>query len=141
MNTPGFSVLAWVKGESRLIQNLQEAQNQEDMEKQLLTDFKTLLGVRWGMDFTIITLEGKLYCYGSNAKFTVSNNTILTAMGSLREHVDFIRGSAYNNAEDLHAYKACKTRWQVPETTSDSAYGWADQGQAETSVGPKRRRY
>lgn len=140
-NTNGFSVIAWVRTDSRLLQGLQDESAIQRISRQLLADFNTLLGCRWNMEFSIVTIGNCMYAYGSNNRFTVSERTIRTAIGTLNDHVDILRGTHMNTAEELVNYKLCKEKWQVPETVTESSSGWGEQAQAETSRTSKHRRF
>lgn len=109
--------------------------------KQLLSDFNTLLGMRWNMDMTLSQINGIWYAYGNNTRITVSNATIRNAIGDLYDHVDFLRGNSHSSAEELANFKTCKEKWRVPEQVTDSSFGWEPNQQAVTSHGSKRPRF
>lgn len=136
----GFSVIAWVRSDSALIRNLDEPAA-ERVSRQLLIDFNTLLGCRWNMELSIHTIGNRLYAYGANNRFSVSDRTIRNAIGTLTEHIDILRGSHTTSVEDLVHYKACKEKWQVPETVTESSSGWVEPEPAGTSHITKRRRF
>lgn len=136
----GFSVLAWVKDDCIFTQNL-ETLASERMQRELLTDFCTLLNFRWTMDISLTTIEGTLYAFGTNARITVSERTVKLAIGELANHIDILRGTISASAEDLHRYRACKRKWKVPDVTSDTSSGWDRPEQAGTSTPIKRARF
>lgn len=136
----GFSVLAWVTEECIITQNL-ESLARERMERELLTDFCTLLNFRWTMDVSILTIDGTLYAYGTNPRITVSERTVRTAIGDLSNHLGILRGTLSATAEDLARYRACKKKWKVPDVTSDTGSGWERPEQAGTSTPTKRPRF
>ncbi|UOH27037.1 nonstructural protein 3 [Galliform chaphamaparvovirus 7] len=147
MASPGFSVLAWVKDDSSMLQQIvcpnqeQAIQARQNVEQQLLRDFQTLLSVRWQMDVTLLTIHDHVYAYGINKRFNVSAKTIERAIGELIEHVEFLRSTPEFNAEDLVRYKECRAKWSVPEQVSDTSFGPEASVQAETSQSSKRKRY
>lgn len=137
----GFSVLAWVKDTSPLLQDVSE-ETRKRLIRELLRDFSSLLGVRWQMDINLIEYHNTQYAYGNNARITVGERTIRNAMGDLANHVEILRGGANSTAEDLANYKAAKAKWNVPDTVTDStSSGWGGQEQAATSWAAKRQRY
>lgn len=93
------------------------------------------------MEVTIKEINGIKYAYGTNPRITVSERTIKNAIGNLANHVEFIRSIASTSAEDLAAYEQCRRKWKVPESVSESSYGWEALGQARTSPESKRKRY
>nr|WOX03045.1 nonstructural protein 3 [Psittaciform chaphamaparvovirus 5] len=137
----GFSLLIWVKPDCSLINELHEHERAHDIRKTLLQDACTLIGCRWSMDMTIITLNDELYAYGLNTRFTVATQTIKNALGDLLEHVELLRGTAHSTAEELASYKRCKERWNVPDQVSDTTSGWDGSAQESTSQMNKRRRF
>lgn len=137
----GFSVLAWVRKDTRLLENLEEGEAYDRMETQLLNDFATLISIRWNMDVSIIQIEGIRYAYGVNTKFQISTQTLKNAIGELLDHVDVLRGSQHNSPEDLHRFKQCKARWKVPALVTEPSSGWGESEQASTSSTFKRRRF
>lgn len=136
----GFSVLAWVKPDSPLVCNVSEEARQR-IEQQLLLDFNCLLGCRWNMDMHLTTIDDVRYAFGLNTRITASERTISNAIGTLTNHVAFLRGTANNTAEELARYKSCKEKWNVPEEVSSSSYGWEPTAHQETSASVKRRRF
>lgn len=139
----GFTVLAWVSEDSPLINrdcNISE-ENKQRLRKQLLLDFCCLIGTRWNMDVSIQLLEGEMYAFGKNVRFGVSDRTLRNAIGTLTNHVDFIRGSTESTAEELARYKTTREKWHVPDQITESASGWEAQEQAGTSTPSKRKRF
>lgn len=142
--TNGFTVLAWGRPDSSLLTRGSSEISEENkarLERQLLLDFCCLLGIRWNMDVTIHMIEGCQYAFGKNVRFGVSDRTLRNALGTLFNHVDFIRGSPENTAEDLARFKVCKEKWNVPDQITESASGWDPQEPAGTSTPIKRKRY
>lgn len=137
----GFSVLAWVREDSALILTELDEDARPRLKRQLLLDFCTLLGIRWNLDMTLISINGAAYAYGCCGRFTVSDRTIRNAIGDLTEHIDFTRGSPQHTAEQLADFKACKEKWRVPEQVTESTSGWDPSEPATTSTGTKRKRY
>lgn len=135
----GFSILIWVKPDCVLLQNL-DICGKDEITKELLQDACTLLGIRWNVDISLVTINHTVYAFGYTLRFTASNSTIRNALGDLQDHVEFIRGSSANTAEDLERYKRCKQKWKVPESTDHSS-GWATDQQAETSRQPKYKKF
>lgn len=123
------------------MQNLEQAEAAERMTKALLDDASTLLGCRWQMDFQQITIDSQIYIFGTQTRFTVSNATIRVALGELADHVEFLRGTSHNTAEELARFQKCKKKWKVPDLTTESSSGWGGSEQGETSTFTKRRRY
>lgn len=136
----GFSVLAWVKDNSPLLVDLTGVAR-ERVERDLLTDFCTLLNFRWTMDVNITNLEGQLYAFGVNPRITASDRTIRAAVGELANHIDCLRGTISASAEDLARYRLCKQKWKVPDVASDTGSGWGQLERAETSQASKRARF
>nr|QTE03791.1 MAG: hypothetical protein [Emberiza pusilla Chaphamaparvovirus] len=138
----GFSVLIWCKRDGRLLQNIEHAQTEEQIIKEMLADAQVLLGCRWSMNVDILQHQGIWYAYGVNTKFHVGKNTIRQALGELTEHVEFIRGNSHSSFEELVRYKECRVRWKVPDpdTLDTSSSGWDDQAQPGTSTYGKRKR-
>lgn len=136
----GFSVLAWVKDECKLTENL-DGVARERVERDLLSDFCTLLNFRWTMDVSLVTLDGQLYAFGVNPRITVSERTVRAAIGELSNHIDILRGSVSATADDLARYRACKRKWKVPDVTSDTGSGWERPEPAGTSMLNKRPRF
>lgn len=136
----GFSILAWVKDDSPLVEG-HDGIARERIERDLLHDFCTLLSFRWTMDVNITCIEGTLYAFGTNPRITVSEATVRRAIGELSNHLDVLRGSVSTTADDLARYRACKRKWKVPDVTSDTGYGWERQEQAGTSTPTKRPRF
>lgn len=135
----GFSVLLFVKPESRLLQGLTPtSEAYKELERTLLKDAQLLLGCRWTMDFTFLDLDGVCYVHGNNNRFTVSNSTIDKALGDLVEHVGYIRSTATITANDLIEYKKARERWNVQD--SDTSGGMAGPEQPGTSTDFKRKR-
>lgn len=120
--------------------NLKDPSAADDMQKTLLADVCSLIGVRWGMDVQITTCNGKLYAYGIHQRITVGNSTLRNALGLLASHIDFIRGTPHDTAQALADYRECKEKWQVSDPTSESTTGWDERGSEETSHTSKRRR-
>nr|WOX03049.1 nonstructural protein 3 [Psittaciform chaphamaparvovirus 6] len=146
MSTGGFSVLFWVKQDSPLIENIDPSrqhhvETQETVIRNLLQDACVLIGCRWSMECTILSMNNTLYGYGYNNRITVSERTIRNALGDLTEHVDFLRSTVNTTAEDLVRYKECRVKWRVPEQVSESTSGWVDVAQESTSSFRKRPRY
>lgn len=141
MSYSGFSVLAWVKPDCDLYSELADDSAKTRVEQQLLRDFCTLLSVRWNMELTIQEIKGYKYAYGSNPRITVSDRTLKAAIGELEKHVLFIRSVASVDAETLADYSQCRKRWKVPESVTDSSYGWDSREPAETSQPAKRKRF
>lgn len=140
MSYTGFSVLAWVRDESSMLDGVSETAA-DTITQQLLRDFICLLSVRWNMELQMITIDGTRYAFGTNTRITASERTIRNAIGDLSEHVDFIRSTASVSAEDLANYRICKLKWKVPETVTDSTYGAGGSEQAETYRQAKRTRF
>lgn len=136
----GFSVLAWVKPDSPLVLNVSEDARHR-IEQQLLLDFNCLLGCRWNMDMHLTTVDDIRYSFGINPRITASERTISNAIGTLTNHVAFLRGTANHTAEDLARFKICKEKWSVPDEVSTTTYGWEAVGPQETSPSNKRRRF
>lgn len=136
---PGFSILAWVKSDCVLTSGL-SFDTKDELERELLNDAATLWGVRWNIDISLVTINHTVYVFGSTIRFTAGNNTIRNALGELSEHIEFIRGTPANTADELERYKRCKMKWKVQET-SDTHSGWEAQAQAETSRSDKRKRF
>lgn len=136
----GFSVLAWVKDNSSLLTGVSE-EAAERIKKQLLRDFCCLLNCRWNMDVTIKEYMGRDYAFGTNPRITASERTIGNAIGTLTNHVAFIRSTSTTDFENLAEYRICKEKWQVPDQVSDGSYGWGATDAAETSNPAKRKRY
>lgn len=137
----GFTVLAWVKPESPLIWECHHEADIDTKTDELLGDFNCLIGVRWNMDMHLVTIDGTRYAFGINTRITASEKTIANAIGDLTNHVDFLRGTANNSAEDLARYKKCKDKWKVPTEVSSSSYGWETQAPPETSRSSKLKRF
>lgn len=93
------------------------------------------------MDMSIKDINGCKYAYGTNPRITVSERTIKNAIGGLANHVDFIRSIASTSAEDLASYEQCRRKWNVPESVSESTFGWEASGRPPTSPEPKRKRF
>nr|QTE03742.1 MAG: hypothetical protein [Phoenicopteridae parvo-like hybrid virus] len=142
-STNGFSVLAWVSDSNRLTNRESDLseENKNRITKELLLDFCCLVGMRWNMEITILTIDGTMYAFGRNTRFGMSDRTLKNALGNLSNYVTFIRGSPESTAEDLARFKVCKEKWQVPEQTSDSASGWDPSEPASTSTLIKRKRF
>lgn len=141
MSGLGFSLLAFVKSESSLLQDLvPDTTPYNDMCKEILKDVQCMWGVRWTTDFTLLQVEGKWFLHGNNNRFTVSNNTIRAALGRLAQHVDFVRSSANIGADDLIKYQKCLDKWGVEQNLTSTS-GWDEQEQASTSIIGKRKRY
>lgn len=136
----GFSVLAWVKDDSSLLKDLGHM-TRDEIREEMLKDFCCLLSVRWHMEVTIVHIDGKRYAYGSNPRITVSERTIKNAIGTLSNHMEFVRSIASVSAEDLARYQQCKTKWSVPESVTDSSYGWDQREHQGTSQDLKRKRF
>lgn len=136
----GFAVLAWVKEDSSFLHDL-EGVARERMQRELLTDFSTLLSFKWTMDITVINVNNSLYAYGINPRITASERTIKLAIGDLANHVDILRGTTSASAEDLVRYKDCKKKWRVTDIASDTGSGWERQEPAGTSTAIKRLRF
>lgn len=136
----GFSVLAWVRDDSSMINGVSETVA-ENISQQLLRDFVCLLSVRWNMELQILTIDGTKYAFGSNTRITVSERTLRNAIGELVEHVDFIRSVASVSAEDLAHYRICRAKWKVPEIVTESTYGSGGSEPPETSQQFKRKRF
>lgn len=141
MSYSGFSVLAWVKPECDLLKDVQDERAREQIEMQLLNDFRVLLSVRWNMEVTVQDIKGTRYAYGSNPRITVSERTLKAAIGDLADHIIFIRSIASVDAEALAEYSSCRKKWKVPESVTDSYSGWDYKEPAETSQGAKRKRF
>lgn len=141
MASTGFTVLAWVKDDTPLLEGDLSETTKDRIRTELLRDFCTLIGMRWGMEVDIVTHHGTQYAYGANGRFTVSTTTLRNAMGTLEAHVDILRGSTYATSEQLANYRVCKKKWTVPEIVTESSSGWGDNAQGETSQQSKRRRY
>lgn len=140
MATNGFSVLAWVKPDSPLIRDVSDDAKAR-IEQQLLQDFTCLLGCRWNMDVHITSIDDVKYAFGINPRITASERTISNAIGTLSNHVQFLRGTANSTAEELARYKICKEKWNVPDEVSSSTYGWDPAEPQGTSNLAKRRRF
>lgn len=139
----GFTVLAWVKPNASILKR-QSDQNEETLlalQKQLLLDFCTLIGVRWNMEVTLHNIGGIPYAFGKNNRFMVSDRTIANAIGGLINHLEFLKGSTENTVEDLERYKSCKEKWNVPDQVTESTSGWDPQEPAGTSTASKRKRF
>ena len=143
----GFAILAWVREDSPLLTeiafgNQDHTRNaRHEIKMDLLRDFATLLGIRWNMDITIKQIDGDIYAYGCNQRFTVSNSTLRNAIGDLADHVDFLRSSPDNDADNLIRYKLCKAKWNVPDiVTETTSSGWERQEPQGTSNQNKRKR-
>lgn len=141
MSYNGFSVLAWVKDDCRMLQDISSDEGRAVVKRQLLLDFNTLIGMRWNMEMQLVNHGGTQYAYGNNTRFSVGDRTLRNALGNLANHVDFIRGTHHASPEDLANYKVCKEKWKVPENVADSSSGWEATGPAETSPTTKRPRY
>lgn len=137
----GFTILAYVKPTSSLIDELHENERSKEVIRTLLEDCISLISIRWNMDMQIIVVRETMYAFGVNPRFTVSNQTIRNALGDLAEHVDFLRGTLQNTADELVKYKECRERWNVPEMVSESSYGSGDAAPGETPTSSKRRRF
>lgn len=111
------------------------------VERQLLEDFRCLLGCRWNMIIEIKTHNGKLYAFGNNSRFNVSDKTISNALGDLTNHVEFLKSASGIEFEYLADYKTCKEKWNVPDVVSEGSYGWDRPEQGETSLQIKRKRF
>lgn len=136
----GFSVLAWVREDSSFLHDI-EGVAKERMQRDLLSDFCTLLSFRWTMDVSIVTINSHLYAFGINPRITASERTIRHAIGDLTNHVDILRGTTSASAEDLVRYKECKKKWKVPDAVSDTGSGWERPEPAGTSTAIKRLRF
>lgn len=136
----GFSVLAWVKEDCPLLIDI-SPETAEKVRQQLLKDFQVLLSCRWHMEIMLCEHDGVQYAYGSNTRINPSERTIRNAIGTLSEHVDFIRSTSGTAWEDLARYKQCKEKWKVPDQVTEGSSGWGLQEQAETSTQIKRKRY
>lgn len=130
----------YVKPTSSLLDPLHESERSAEVINTLLSDAMVLIGIRWSMDMQKLTNNGNQYAFGLNQRFTVSNATIRNALGELTEHVDFLRGTVQNTADDLIRFKECRDRWNVPEIVSEGSSGWGEQAQVETPTSSKRRR-
>lgn len=138
--TTGFTILAWVKPTSSIIQGLPQ-QELQDLSQALLQDFQILLSIRWNMEISLHqSPNGVWYAYGHNPRITIGKQTVANAIGELTEHIDFIRGSVHNSMEDLIRFKEAKEKWQVQENQSDTSVGTQEQEQAGTSWSHKRKR-
>lgn len=111
------------------------------MIRQLLLDFGILIGCRWSLDCSISSINGTSYSYAVCTRFTVSERTLRNALGDLTEHIEILRGTCHNTADDLVNYKLCKEKWRVPDAVTDTSYGWEQQGQEQTSRATKRNRF
>ncbi|TRZ05898.1 hypothetical protein HGM15179_021210 [Zosterops borbonicus] len=136
----GFSVLAWVKPYSKLLSGEISEEAAERAKRALLTDFCTLINVRWNMDCQLQTIDGTLYAYGTNARISASEQTIKNAIGDLAEHVGVLRGILTNTAEDLAAYRSCRLKWNVAEPGAPTTYGVEDSDARGTFQPIKRLR-
>lgn len=146
-NVPGFSVLAWVEDDSPLISTIcsgnqdHTIQRRLEVKQELLRDFSALVGIRWGFEISIHVVDGDVYAYGVQPRFTVGNSTLRNAIGDLNEHVHFLRSSANSSLEDLVRYQRCKRKWGVEEPVTDASSGWEASPREETSTGIKRKRF
>lgn len=137
----GFTILLWVKEDSPLIVD-SEGETYIRQCKQLIQDANILLGMRWNMEMSICTMGNNTYGFGANTRITVSNTTIRNALGTLTEHVDFLRGNPNNTCDDLVNYRMCKLKWSVPDQVTESGTsGWEVPGRDATSAASKRRHY
>lgn len=109
--------------------------------QQLLRDFCCLLSVRWNMEMNQLVIDGNRYAYGVNTRITASERTIKNAIGELTEHVEFLRGTANNSAEDLANYRLCRVKWKVPEIVADTTYGSEATDVQQTFLHSKRKRF
>lgn len=92
------------------------------------------------MECNIISHGGKRFAFGINQRITVGQRTIQNAIGKLVDHIEFIRGTTQNSAEELAKYKLCRDKWEVPEVVTDTTFGWGDTALEGTSGLNKRRR-
>nr|QSH48278.1 ORF1 [Chufflevirus sp.] len=138
--TTGFSVLAWVREDSPLLLDI-SAEAAGRVRQQLLKDFQILLSCRWHMEVLLVDHDGVPYAYGANSRINPSERTIKNAIGTLYDHVDFLRSTANTSWEDLARFKQCKEKWKVPDQVTEGSSGWASQEPQETSMLTKRKRY
>lgn len=118
----GFSILVWCDQEEPYYASLEDDERKA-YEKEMLSDAITLLGTRWGMDFTYHEDKGVLYAFGVCPRFTVGIPTINRALGTLAEKVKFHRGGGTDAAISLIRYKVCKEKYGVPDTVSEGSSG------------------
>lgn len=136
----GFSLLAWVDPESPLLMGLDprtEAHTQ--MQRTILEDVQALWGIRWGIDFTMLTINDQICVHGNNTRFQVSNTTIKAALGDLAEHIKWIRSTPNIGPEDLLKYREAMKKWNVEESTDTSSTSGA--GRPEHPGTSKDRKY
>lgn len=136
----GFTFLAFVRSESPLCEGLSNG-SRSRLEREILEDCAALLGVRWGIDCTISQHGNKLYCYGTQSRFTVGLDTLRNALGTMTDHVELIKGGALCTQEDLIRYSEAKIKWKVPDQVTSSTTGPGEQGQAATYPTSKRLRF
>lgn len=141
----GFSLLLWVNPDSTLIctETLSDTHDSDSDRtgRGLLSDACVLLGMRWGLEFTISDYGGTSFGFGVITRFTVSNSTITRALGDLADHISFLRGNAHHTFQELVRYKECKEKWHVPDQVTESYSGQEDTARPQTSTGHKRQRY
>lgn len=106
----------------------------DEMIDTILGDAQCLWGMRWGMDFTKLTIDHNRYIHGNNLRFTAGNETIRAALGDLAEHVDFIRSTPNITPEDIVRYKECLKKWNVKDPTMTSSSGTDDKERPSTST-------
>lgn len=128
----GFSLLIWVKPDSVLIENL-EGISLKAMQDEILSDAQTLLGCKWGMDFTKITAGDFCCIHGNNLRFTAGTEAIKAALGQLWHHIDFIRSTPNMTPEDLIRYKECRDKWKVGQEDTESTSGTQDKAHQKTT--------
>nr|WQF62313.1 MAG: hypothetical protein [Pigeon-associated parvo-like virus] len=136
----GFSIFAWVKEDSPLLDGLSD-DTRDTMRREILKDAKVLWGVKWNLQFDEFQFEGRPYIYASTNRFTASNATIAAALGGLLSHVEFIRSAPDIAAEHLYDFNKAKRKWKVEERAMESSSGWGEQEPAGTSRPFKRPRY
>lgn len=107
----------------------------------LLGDACVLLGMRWGVEYTVSDIGGTHYAFAIITRFTVSNQGIERALGDLSSHVRFLRGNPAHTMYDLIRYKECKEKWKVPDPSTESYTGPEGMERPGTSSGTKRPRF
>lgn len=114
----GFSVLLSTTGHTYGGGGAVEATQEELLE--LMQDAVVLLSHRWNMEFEIRQIEGQVYAWGKQSRFTVGESTIQRALGDLylQELITFQRGAPDTSFDSALRYQRCKRKWNVPDVVS-----------------------
>lgn len=118
----GFTLLAWVNSDTWRLEGLDEDQR-ADKTKELLQDCITLFCGRWGMEGTLVEDGRDLYAFFSCPRFVVSSATLLRALGTLGEAIQFHRGAASDNHRLLIEYRKCLRKYDVADKVTEDFTG------------------